>query len=144
MFKGMHKQLRILKVKTLKQRKIHQKCVRVGTNMLVKEGCEAQKWKCENSTSISVSIPAWGAAAPIPRIPKAHTISSPHSVPPPASSQFTPSPFFPLLSTSAPALCSSRRAVLFPHCLGHQQQSCQSVCGEGWWYFVWVWGCVCL
>lgn len=59
------------------------------------EGCEAQKWKCESFTSISVFIPACGAAALIPRIPKAHTISSPHSVPPPASSQFTPSPFFP-------------------------------------------------
>lgn len=48
MFKGVHKQLRILKVETLKPRENHQKCVWGGPNMLVKEGCEAQKWKCEN------------------------------------------------------------------------------------------------
>lgn len=115
MFKGVHKQLRILKVETLKQRENHQKCVWGGPNMLVKEGCEAQKWKCENFTSVSVFIPAWGAAALIPGIPKAHTISSPHSVPPPASSQFTPSPFFPLLSTAAPAISAAQEEQFYFH-----------------------------
>lgn len=77
MFRGVHKQLRILKVTTVKQTKIYQKCVWGGSSTFVKEWCEAQKWKCENFTSISVFIPACGAAALIPRIPKSHTISSP-------------------------------------------------------------------
>lgn len=152
MFRGVHKQLRILKVTTVKQTKIYQKCVWGGSSTFVKEWCEAQKWKCENFTSVSVFIPACGAAALIPRIPKSHTISSPpcvcstESTLCPTSSFLSvyPKPLFSLLSTAAPALCSSRRAVFFPHCLGHQQQSCQSVCGDSWWYFVWAWGCVCL
>lgn len=92
MCKGVHKQLRILKVKALKQIKIRHKCVWGCSSILVKEGRVKH-------TNGSVKIPphmfSCGAAALIPRIPKDHIISSPHSVPPPSSPPFTPSSFFP-------------------------------------------------
>lgn len=141
---GLHKMLRTHKVKTLKQTlEMYQKSVSWGDSRL---------WVLWKHRNASVKIPPCSPfSSPraeletlIPIITESHAwfplrivcaTLNPCFVTSPSSSRRSPNPFS-VLSTAAPAPCSSRKATVFLHCLGHHQQHCQTVCRDSLWYFV--------
>lgn len=103
MFRGVHKQLRILKVTTVKQTKIYQKCVWGGSSSLWRSDVKHRNGSVKISpqslfSSQHVELQPWFPGSPSHTRFPPHPVCAalnPHSVPPPASSQFTPNPFFP-------------------------------------------------